>query len=127
MSGIRGQGARASWGARFVALAALVVSTVVVIMIVGGSVGSSDDGADERSRDRAERTNEGCTPSEPGAVRDGYYVVQPGEPGLSAVADKTCVPVERLMRLNDGLDPQLIPQGACVSLRRDGCRALAEG
>jgi hypothetical protein len=118
---------RASWGARLLALGALVASVAVVIMVVSASVGSSEEEDPEGSPNRAGRTVEGCTPSEPGALRDGYYVVQPGEPGLSAVSDKTCVPMDRLLRLNENLDPQLIPQGACVNLRRNGCRTLAEG
>lgn len=127
MSTDRDEGGGASWGARALAVIAFVGATVVVVMVVAGSLEGSDEEPEDRPRDRAGRTVEGCSPSEPDALRNGYYVVQPGEPGLSAVADKTCVPLDRILRLNDNLDPQLIPQGACVNLRRDGCRTLAEG
>jgi hypothetical protein len=115
----------ASPGARLLAPIALVAAAAVVIVVVAGSLGSED--GDGGRGDRQGPRAADCTPSEPGAVRDGYYVVQPGDPGLSAVADKTCVPVRRLQRLNEDLDPQLIPQGACVNLRREGCQALADG
>lgn len=124
MNADRDERGTASWG-RVLAPIALVAAAVVVFAIIAGSLGGSDnDGSDGRT-DRQGRAAADCTPSEPGAVRDGFYVVQPGEPGLSAVADKTCVPIQRLQRLNEDLDPQLIPQGACVNLRRDGCKALA--
>lgn len=127
MNADRDERGTASWGSRILAAAALLAAAVVVIVVVGGSFDDSEEPGPEGRGDRQGRTAADCTPSEPGAVRDGYYVVQPGEPGLSAVADKTCVPIRRLQRLNEDLDPQLIPQGACVNLRRDGCEALAEG
>jgi hypothetical protein len=125
MTNDRDERGTASPGARLLAPIALVAVAVAVIMVVAGSLGSEDEG--NRGGDRQGPRAADCTPSEPEAVRDGYYVVQPGDPGLSAVADKTCVPVRRLQRLNEDLDPQLIPQGACVNLRRDGCQALTEG
>jgi hypothetical protein len=115
----------ASPGLRLLAPIALVAAAAVVIIVVAGSLGSEDDGGGPGDRQGPRVAD--CTPSERGALRDGYYVVQPGDPGLSAVADKTCVPVRRLQRLNEDLDPQLIPQGACVNLRREGCQALADG
>lgn len=119
---------RASWGARLLALIAFAGAATVLILVVASSLeGSNEDGEEERPSERSGRTIEGCTPSEREALRNGYYVVQPGEPGLSAVSEKTCITMDRLQRLNDNLDPQLIPQGACVNLKRDGCQALAEG
>lgn len=109
------------------ALVAFAGAATMLIFVVASSLEGSNDDAEEQPRERSGRTVEGCTPTEREALRLGYYVVQPGEPGLSAVSDKTCVPVDRLQRLNPALDPQLIPQAACVNLKRDGCRALAEG
>jgi hypothetical protein len=125
MTADRDQGGTVSPAARIVAPLALLAAAVVVIAVVAGSLEGSDE-AEGEGGDRQGRMVADCTPSEPQAVRDGYYVVQPGEPGLSAVSDKTCVPMRRLQRLNERLDPQLIPQGACVNLRPDGCKALAE-
>ena len=111
---------------RVLAPLALLAAAVAVIVVVSGSIGDSDSSGDEGRRDRPGRASApGCRPSDRDAVRAGYYVVQPGEPGLSAVADKTCIPVGRLQQLNPNLDPQLIPQGACVDLKADGCKALA--
>jgi hypothetical protein len=117
----------ASWGPRVAAPLALVAAAVIVLAVVAGSLDGDQGGGSEGGGERQGRTVADCTPSEPEALRDGYYVVQPGEPGLSAVSDKTCLPMRRLQRLNEELDPQLIPQGACVNLRRDGCKVLAEG
>ena len=45
--------------------------------------------------------------------------------GLSGIAAKTCVPLERLENLNPNLDPQTLQVDNCVDLFRDGCKALA--
>lgn len=117
---------KAPWGARLLALVAFAGAATVLILVVASSLEGSNDDSEEQPRERGGRLIEGCTPSEREALRRGYYIVEPGEPGLSGVSEKTCVPVDRLQRLNDGLDPQLIPQGACVNLKRDGCQALDE-
>ena len=57
------------------------------------------------------------------AVESGYYVLKEGE-GLSDVADKTCVGVDRIERLNPNLDPMALPPRGCVDLVKDGCKAL---
>jgi len=118
---------RRSWIARILALVALIGAATVLIMVVSASLEGSGSDDDEDQRETSGRRIEGCTPSERDALRNGYYIVQPGEPGLSAVSDKTCITLDRLQRLNRDLDPQLIPQSACVNLKPDGCQALAEG
>jgi hypothetical protein len=104
---------------------ALVIVALIALVIVIGSLGGDGDGGDGRERERASQPT-GCEPEAPDAVEVGYYVIQPGEPGLSSVASRTCVPLGRLERLNDDLDPQAIPPLACIDLRPDGCKALAE-
>jgi hypothetical protein len=115
----------ASWTARILTPLALLVVALVTVVIVTGSL--DGDGEEENGRER-ERISQspGCEPEAPDAVENGYYVIQPGEPGLSSVASRTCVPLERIERLNEDLDPQAIPPLACIDLRRDGCKALAE-
>lgn len=115
--------------ARILAPVALIVVALVVVVVVASSLGGSDSDSDGGKKRRDRGAPAACKPNDEGAEarENGYYVIQPGEPGLSAVADQTCIPVEELQRLNPELDSQLIPQGGCVDLRRDGCQALAEG
>jgi hypothetical protein len=54
------------------------------------------------------------------AIENGFYVIKVGET-LQTVSERTCVPGERLERLNPELDPLQLPVGACVNLRRDAC------
>ena len=83
---------------------------------------SDDDDKD----DRGQTASNACQPDAEQAVEEGYYVIEVGE-DLSIVADRTCIPIERLERLNENLDPQLIQVGSCVDLRFEGCKALAQG
>jgi hypothetical protein len=113
-----------SWTARILAPLALALVVIAVVAVVSASLDSSDDNGREE-RERSESIG-GCQPDADQAVEDGYYVIEPGE-DLSIVADRTCVPVERLIDLNENLDPQAIQPASCVDLRVDGCKALAEG
>jgi hypothetical protein len=115
-----------NWTARVLAPLALVGVVVAVVVIVGGSLGSSDEDGDgsKRGGDGNATTTSGCRPAADNAVKAGYFVIEAGE-DLSVVADKTCIPLDRLENLNPNLDPQLIPIGGCVDLRKDGCKALA--
>lgn len=118
----------ASWTARIVAPVVLVVVAAAIILIINGSVGgddgAGDGGADERSQ--ATTIADGCQPDAEDAVKDGYFVIEPGD-DFSIVADRTCIPIDQLTELNPNLDPQLIQPGNCVDLRTDGCKALADG
>lgn len=114
-----------SWTARVLAPLALAVVALITFVIVSGSLDGNGDDDGGRERPRASQST-GCQPQAAEAVEDGYYVIQPGEPGLSSVASRTCIPLERLERLNEDLDPQAIPPLACIDLRPDGCKALAE-
>jgi LysM repeat protein len=112
-----------SWTARILAPLALAIVAGAIVVVVGTSLDSSEDG----TRDERETTaSSGCKADAKNAVEDGYYVIETGE-DLSIVADRTCIPIERLMRLNENLDPQLIQVGSCVDLRFEGCKTLAEG
>lgn len=121
------QGGIATWGKRLTALLALAAASVVVIMVVASGLEGFEDSGEEGEDDRRPGLIEGCEPSDPDVLRQGYYVIQPGEPGLSIVTQKTCVPIERIERLNPDLDPQLVPEQECVNLRPDGCDAQGEG
>jgi hypothetical protein len=113
-----------SWTARILAPLALVLAAVAIVAVVGGSLDSSDD-ADNGGPERV--SSSGCQPDEDveDDVETGYYVIEAGD-DLGAVADRTCIPIERITRLNEGrIDPQLLPIGGCVNLIPEGCKALA--
>jgi len=112
-----------SWTARIVAPLALAIAAAALIVVISGSLPVSDD--DDKKDDRQTASN-ACQPDAEQAVEEGYYVIEVGE-DLSIVADRTCIPIERLERLNENLDPQLIQVGSCVDLRFEGCKALAQG
>lgn len=113
----------ASWTARIVVPLVLALVAAAIVLIVTGTLSSTEDGGE---KDRPKNASSACQPEAESAVEDGYYVIEPEE-DLSVVADRTCIPIERLEKLNENLDPQLLPIGACVDLRRDGCKVLAEG
>jgi hypothetical protein len=117
----------ANWTARILAPLALVLSALVVLLVVTGSLGGDDDDGKGR-RDREQTATTGCQPTDSGqeAIRQGYYVLQPGD-DFASLAEQTCVEIEEIQRLNPNLDPQLLPQGGCVDLKPDGCKVLAEG
>ena len=93
----------------------------VIIVSIGGSDGDSAVG--NRSGSGATRTAE-CTPGAEKAVEAGYYVLKEGE-GFSDVAEKTCLDVDRIERLNPNLDPIALPARGCVDLVERGCKTLA--
>jgi hypothetical protein len=113
-----------SWTARILAPLALVLAAVAIVVVIGSSLDSSDDdnnGGPERA------SSTGCQPDRDVAddVEAGYYVIEAGD-DLGAVADRTCIPIDRITRLNEGrIDPQLLPIGGCVNLIPEGCKALA--
>lgn len=115
-----------SWTARVLAPLLLVVAVGAVVIIVSGSLGGSD--SSKKSDGKSTTTASDCKPSAPDAVKAGYYVVTADDTaGLSGIADKTCIPVDELIKLNPNLDPQTLQVSNCVDLRKDGCKALAGG
>lgn len=124
------EGRPRSWTARILAPVTLVAAAAAIVLVVSGTLGGSDDEGDAgEGGGKGGKRASVLTCDEPdaaGAVEAGYYVVESGE-DLTAIADRTCMPLDRLIRLNRNLDPQAIPVGGCISLRRDACKALAEG
>jgi hypothetical protein len=111
-----------SWTARVLAPIALVATVAAAALIVAGSLG--DDG-DEGPADAGTTVeSEGCNPKADAALENGFYVIKPGE-NLNTVGERTCMEIEEVEELNPELDPQLLPVGACVNLRPDGCEAAA--
>jgi hypothetical protein len=115
-----------SWTARILAPLLLVVVVGAVVIIVSGSLGGDD--SSKKSDSKATTTTSDCKPSAPDAVKAGYYVETADDTaGLSGIADKTCIPVDELIKLNPNLDPQTLQVSNCVDLVKDGCKALASG
>ena len=116
----------ASWTARILAPLVLVAAVAAIVLVVNGSMDASDDSDD--SSKPSETSTTGCKPDADQAVEDGYYVISAEDTqGLSGVAQKTCIPLERLVKLNPNLDPQAIQVSNCVDLVVDGCKALSSG
>jgi hypothetical protein len=106
-----------SWTARILAPLLLVIVAAAIVLIVSGSLSGDDSDSDSNG---SQTQAGGCNPPADAAVEAGFYTVKPEE-DLNIVAERTCNEVDRLLRLNPELDPQTIPVGACVNLRRDGC------
>jgi hypothetical protein len=114
------------WTARILAPLALLIAVAAIVFVIAGSLDSSDEEGEGRERTAA---TAGCEPASDveADVEEGYYVIEAGD-DLNVVAERTCVSIERITRLNeDRLDPQLLPVGGCVNLRPEGCKVLAEG
>ena len=108
-----------NWTARVLVPVALAAIVAAVFLVINGSVG--DDEGDGKDRGEQSAESEECNPAADQALKDGFYILKPDEPGLSAVADRTCMSVDELTALNPELDPQLISVGQCINLREDGC------
>ena len=107
-----------NWTARVLAPVALAAVVAAAFLIVNGNLGDDDSEGGDRGQSA---DSELCNAPADQALKDGFYILKPDEPGLSAVADRTCMTVEELSALNPNLDPQLIGVGQCINLREDGC------
>jgi LysM repeat protein len=102
--------------ARFLAPLALVAFGIALLMIVTSSETGSDGGD---SGNRATETRPTATPNGGESERKGRrrYTVKPGDTP-SAIAEKTGVPLEEILRLNPDLDPQTLSPGQRIKLRQ---------
>jgi LysM domain-containing protein len=87
------------------ALAAFVLVVVVVVFLSLGASGGrlAASGPAAQHRDRAHQRR--------------FYTVRRGQT-LSAIADRTGIPIERLEALNHLVDPQTLRPGQRLRLRR---------
>jgi LysM repeat protein len=93
------------------ALAACVLAVAIVAMSsLGGDDGSSEPAAATQT---AARTS---TASRSATTGRSTYTVKAGD-SLSLIAEKTGVPVEELVQLNPGVDPQSLRTGQKLKLR----------
>jgi LysM repeat protein len=102
---------RSSATARTLAALAVVCGFLVVVVIVASSLGGGDDdGSQHRSR-AAGQVSDGAKRPVP-----KVYVVEPGDT-LSSIAHENGVSVSRILRLNPGVDPQILVSGEELKLR----------
>jgi LysM repeat protein len=113
---------------RMLAPAALALFVIVLLIVVIASLGGGgDDSADSRTTgERPARTRTGAneqrtpagatTPSGTTSAKR-VYVVRPGD-SLVQIAQRTQVPIERLIALNPSVDPQALVTGQRIKLRQ---------
>ena len=103
---------------RMLAPASLVLFAVVLLIVIVSSLGGDSGGSDagtstsRSGESRSERTREERTQS---ASRRAY-VVRSGDT-LAEIAERTGVPVDRLVSLNPSVDPQGLVSGQRINLR----------
>jgi hypothetical protein len=102
--------------ARVLAVLALLVGFVALLAVVTGSLDGDENGREGRParQQQANRDRERGSSERPKIPRT--YVVQPGD-SLSAIADRTGVPQERIEALNPGIDDLTLQIGAELKLR----------
>jgi LysM repeat protein len=110
--------------ARYLAPLALVATVVALFLIVS----PSPDDEREASPNRTSESNQpgdGEGGDGKGDESDGErkgprrYTVRPGDTP-SAIAERTGVPLERILELNPDLDPQTLSPGQRLKLRESG-------
>lgn len=81
-------------------------------------VGSGDDGSEGGTTvSTRQATATTTTTARPKVQQAKTYTVRSGDV-LSAIAEKTGVPLDRLLDLNADLDPQVLRAGQKIRLRR---------
>ena len=102
--------------ARFLAPLALVASALALYLVVDATR------PDETESQQAQTVNEPATKSQKKKAakkraRRRTYVVKGGDTP-SGIAEKTGVPLARILALNPDLDPQTLTPGTTIKLRR---------
>lgn len=103
------QDKKTSYFARLLAVVALITAIVVMVVAIGAAT-STDEGSngEKQTKNRPVQTQP--------RTKKKVYKVQSGD-SLTVISEKTGVPVERLERLNPGLDPQTLQPGQKLKLR----------
>ena len=95
--------------ARLLAAVALITAGVVMVVAVGAAVSTDESANDgQQAKNRPAKTKP--------KTRKKVYEVKSGD-SLTAISEQTGIPVERLERLNPGLDPQTLQPGQKLKLR----------
>jgi hypothetical protein len=101
---------------RLLAPIAVVAVAVAVVFVVATSIPNSDSDDGNRGGGGG-GGGRGGNGAQTERTEEKFYTVEPGD-SLTSIADKTGVPVERLLLLNPDLDPQALISGERVKLRR---------
>jgi LysM domain len=101
---------------RLLAPIAVVAVAVAVLFVVATSIPNSDSDDGNRGGGGG-GGGRGGNGAQTERTEEKFYTVEPGD-SLTSIADKTGVPVERLLLLNPDLDPQALISGERVKLRR---------
>lgn len=99
--------------ARILAPLALVACAVALFAVIGGALSSDGDGDASAGQEQQRQQRNNQQPEVTGET----YVVQPGDT-LTAVSEKSGVPIPRLERLNPDIDPATLNAGQELRLRR---------
>jgi LysM repeat protein len=100
-------------------LALLAVSAAIVFVVISSastSNGSSDRAATEREAGSTDTAQQERDTPDPPRPRGRTYTVKTGDT-LGLIAERTGVPVDRLLELNPDLDPQALVAGQKITLR----------
>jgi LysM repeat protein len=102
---------------RLLAPIAVIAVAVAVLFVVATSIPNSDSDDGNGGGRGGGGGGGGGNGAKTERTEEKFYTVEPGD-SLTAIADKTGVPVERLLLLNPDLDPQALISGERVKLRR---------
>ena len=104
---------------RLLAPIAVIAIAVALLFVVATSIpnSDSDDGNGGGRGGGGGGGGGGGNGARTERPEEKFYTVEPGD-SLTSIADKTGVPVERLLLLNPDLDPQALISGERVKLRR---------
>jgi LysM repeat protein len=103
---------------RMIAPAALVLFAIVLLIVIASSLGGGGSGADDRAvtRESRQTRTDSERDSSGASLRRGSYVVKAGDT-LARIAERTGVPIDRLIALNPTVDPQALVTGQRIKLR----------
>jgi LysM repeat protein len=104
---------------RMIAPAALALFAVLLLIVIALSVGGggSSNGKSGDAASKSRQSQSGTRPEVKGtALGRKTYVVKPGDT-LGSIAERTGVPIERLLALNPSVDPQALVSGQRIKLR----------
>lgn len=102
--------------ARILVPLALIACVGAVVALVADTMSASEDPDPQRQRPAAARNNDDGESKKAKKKNPAEYVVESGDT-LSGIAEKTGVPIDRIVRKNPDLDPRVLNAGQVIKLR----------